>query len=406
MPKTVWYVSKYANILKYGGDSRQASFCRQFKKAGYDVKLITSNSSHLFKDLPKFKGRYLEESEAGIDIVWVNTLKYKRATSIGRFLSWFWFDLFVIMLPLLSKYKRPDVVICSSLSITSVLTGLFYKAICKSEFIFEVRDIWPQTLIDLKGMSKHHPVALFLRVIEKMGYKYADHIVGTMPGLHKHVSASVKNASPVHFIPQGVNLDFYRNSQMPVNPVYLDQHLPQGKFIVTYAGTLGKAYALEYVIGAARILEDKRSNVHFVFLGNGIEEENLKKLSVGCSNISFAPRVRKEEVLSVLKASDLLLHSFKMEKVFEFGISPNKFIDYMYSKIPIICMFSGYPSMLNEANCGEFIPSENTEVLVDTLLRYEKYSASKLLEMGENGHDFLVKNRNFEMLAKQYMALF
>jgi glycosyltransferase involved in cell wall biosynthesis len=406
MSKDIWYLSKYANVKKFGAETRQASFCKKFAENGYNVRLIISNSSHLYSTLPEIEGRYLEHKNDNYNVTWINTLKYNKATSIRRFISWFWFEFFVMLLPILKKYKKPDVIIASSLSIMSVLSGSFYKLFFKSKFIFEIRDIWPQTLIDLKGLSKRHPLIKLLSLVEKLGYKYSDVIVGTMPGLAEHVESVIGDSSKVHFIPQGVSLDFYRNEQVNVGPDYLNKYIPKNKFIVLYAGTFGVAYALNHVISAAKILESQDDNIHFVFLGNGLEEDKLKTQASGMKNITFAPRVMKEQVLSVLEIADVLLHSFKMEEVFKFGISPNKFVDYMYAKKPIVCMFSGHPSMINEANCGEFTPSEDPEALVDALIKYASMPKEQLDKLGMNGYNFLVEKRNFNVLAKQYMDLF
>ena len=171
MENNVWYISKYANIKEYGADTRQASFCKEFAKAGYNVRLITSNSSHLYNHLPKFKSRYFDEKSNDFSVTWVNTLKYSKATSIKRIFSWLWFDFFVLMMAFNKRYEKPDVVIASSLSLFTVLTGCFYKKFYKAKFIFEVRDIWPQTLIDLKGFSANHPLIWLLSKIERLVLK-------------------------------------------------------------------------------------------------------------------------------------------------------------------------------------------------------------------------------------------
>jgi hypothetical protein len=253
--KKVWYISKYANISAYGADTRQANFCKEFAKAGHKVRLITSNSSHLYSNLPEFKSSYKDIENDGYKVTWVNTLKYSKATSLKRIISWLWFEFFVLMMAFHKQYKKPDVVIASSLSILSVLSGCFYKRFYKAKFIFEVRDIWPQTLIDLKGFSHKHPLIWLLSKVERLGYKYSDSIVGTMPGLKDHVENEVGLGSKVISIPQGINLDFYKENQKELSLDFIETYIPKNKFIVTYTGTIGDANALNYIVSAAKVLQ-------------------------------------------------------------------------------------------------------------------------------------------------------
>jgi len=406
MNKTVWYISKYANIKKFGAETRQASFCKEFVKVGYDVKLITSNSSHLYSSLPVFKGRYLHDSDSGFEVIWVNTPKYINATSLRRIFSWLVFEFSVISLAFKRNIKKPDVVIASSLSLFSVFSGCFYKFFYKSKFIFEVRDIWPQSIIDLKGISKNNPLIIFLSWIEKLGYKYADEIVGTMPGIATHVTSVIGRCDKVNCIPQGVDLSFYKNELVSVASDYFEKYIPSNKFIVTYAGTLGIANAMEYVIEAAKLIEKHNENIHFLFVGDGGEEKRLKELAAGLSNITFAPRVDKNQVQSVLNRSDVLIASVRDESIYRYGISLNKFIDYMYAQKVILCMYSGFPSMINEADCGEFTPAEDPASLVSSLIKYEGMRKNELAKLGSNGYRYLIHNRNFTTLAKQFMELF
>ena len=407
MNKNVWYISKYANVNAYGADTRQASFCNEFAKAGHNVRLITSNSSHLYNTLPEFKSRYKDMENDGYKITWVNTLKYSKATSIKRILSWVWFEFFVLIMAFRKQYEKPDIVIASSLSILSVLSGCFYKRFYKARFIFEVRDIWPQTLIDLKGFSQKHPLIWLLSKVEKLGYKYSDSIVGTMPGLKDHVESEVGLGNKVASIPQGVNLDFYTENKQELPSDFIENYIPKNKFIVTYAGTMGDANALEYIVSAAKVMQSEQvSNVHFLLVGDGYLKEQLIEQARGINNITFAPAIKKEQVQHVLSLSNLLVASVKNEKIYRYGISLNKFIDYMYAKKPIVCMFSGYPSMINEANCGEFTPAEDVQSFFDAIKKHQKMSVAELNELGENGYRFLVEQRDFSILGNKYMELF
>lgn len=405
MKSNIWYISKYANIKKYGADTRHASFCEEFAKAGHKVRLITSNSSHLYNNLPKFKNHYYDEISNNFNVTWVNTLKYSKATSIKRICSWLWFDFFVLMMAFKKKYEKPDVVIASSLSLFTVLTGCFYKRFYKAKFIFEVRDIWPQTLIDLKGFSSNHPLIWLLNKIERLGYKYSDAIVGTMPGLKLHVENEVGLGSKVYCIPQGVNLAFYDNSQQKLSEEYVEQYIPKDKFIVTYTGTFGEANALEYIIEAAKKLKHT-SKIHFLLVGEGYLKEDLKDNASELTNITFAPKVVKEQVQHLLSLSDLLVASVRDEKIYKYGMSLNKFIDYMYAKKPIVCMYSGYPSMVNEAKCGEFTPAENSNEFASVIKKYQLITPLDRQQIGELGYKFLISERSFGVLSKRYMELF
>ena len=407
MKSNIWYISKYANISLFGANTRQSNFCKEFVRAGHNVRLITSNSSHLYNTLPEFGSRYKNMENDGYTVTWVNTLKYGKATSIKRILSWVWFEFFVLMMAFRKQYEKPDVVIASSLSILSVLSGCFYKRFYKAKFIFEVRDIWPQTLIDLKGFSHKHPLIWLLSKVEKLGYKYSDSIVGTMPGLKDHVENEVGLGNKVVSIPQGINLDFYTDNQKELPSDFIENYIPKNKFIVTYTGTMGDANALEYIVSAAKVLHlEQVTNVHFLLVGNGYLKDQLIEQAKGINNITFAPAIKKEQIQHVLRLSNILVASVKNEKIYRYGISLNKFIDYMYAKKPIVCMFSGYPSMINEANCGEFTPAENVKLFVEAIKKYQKMSDGELNTLGENGHRFLVEQRVFSTLGSKFMELF
>ena len=86
-----------------------------------------------------------------------------------------------------------------------------------------------------------------------MGYKKADYVVGTMPGLHKHVQLSIGRSNHVVNIPQAIDIDFYNNHQEKVDQDFINTYIPQNKFIITYAGTLGVSYSLDKIIEAANV---------------------------------------------------------------------------------------------------------------------------------------------------------
>jgi glycosyltransferase involved in cell wall biosynthesis len=105
-----------------------------------------------------------------------------------------------------------------------------------------------------------------------------------------------------------------------------------------------------------------------------------------------------------LSYADVLYFSAFKSKVYDYGQSANKFIDYMISGKPIIASYSGYYSMINEANCGYFIPAENVSALVNKIKELIKVPKSERNIMGARGLSWLIKNRKYEKLADDYLA--
>lgn len=406
MKTRLWYISKYANIKPFGADTRQSMLCKQFAKSGMDVRLVLSNSSHLYDGLPVFDERYLDQEHDGFDVTWVNTPKYEKATSIKRLLGWLYFELMVIWSLISKKYPKPDVVIASSLSLFSIISGAFIKKFFGAKLVFEVRDIWPQTLLDLKGLSSKHPLVMVLGTMERFAYKYADEIVGTMPGLEAHVKSVVATSCRITCIPQGVDLSFYHKHQEDISDDYRASYIPSDKFIVTYTGTFGSANSLDRIIDAAKLIESQGiQDIHFLLVGDGYLKEDLEKYAKGSSNITFAPKVKKSQVQSILVASDLLVAAVQDEPIYKYGLSLNKFIDYMYASKPIVAMYSGYPSMINEAKCGQFTPSNDPAAFAQAIVGLYEKPVDELRMIGERGHQFVVTQREMSVIARKYMEL-
>ncbi|MDA9003864.1 glycosyltransferase [bacterium] len=132
---------------------------------------------------------------------------------------------------------------------------------------------------------------------------------------------------------------------------------------------------------------------------------NTKNKYKDLKNLSFAPRVEKKYVVPILKKCDLLYFSVFSSKVWLYGQSLNKVIDYMSAGKPIIASYDGFPSMINEAKCGEFIPAGDSDSIVHSIINYSKLPAQERAEIGERGRRWLFKNRLYKKLAENYYSL-
>lgn len=396
----IWYISKYATPSKYFFGTRHFYLAEEWVKNGNDVTIITSNSSHLSSNLPKFKTPTFVEYINGIRTIWINTYKNVNSSGITRIISWFDFDLKLLIFSK-KNLSIPDVIIISSLSLTTIIPAWVLSKKYNTKLVFEIRDIWPLSIMVLANYSKYNPFILFLSWLEKFGYKKSNLIVGTMPNLIEHVRINCNINTKCICIPQGISINFYNNEQAELDPDYIIQHIPNDKFIICYAGTININNPLDTFIEAAEILKNNK-HIHFIILGNGNLKNYYMDVTKKLSNISFPPTINKNQVNAFLKKIDLCYDSFD-SKLAKFGLSRNKWIDYMFASKPIICSYDGYQSMINEADCGTFVKFNDSHDLAKKIKSYSYLSKENLEKIGNRGKKYLLENRTFENLSKKYL---
>lgn len=402
MAKTVWYVSKYvAPPYAAKVSSRGFSILSELAKKGCHCTLFTSDSNHLIA-APKLKRSTLKENIDGVDVFWLKTWKYQGARSLGRMISWLDFEWQLFKMAK-KNIAKPDVIIVSSLSLLTILNGLWLRRKFKCRLIFEVRDIWPMVLIESGGVSRKNLLIKFLAWLEKLGYEQADRIVGTMPNLSEHVKAVLKKPKKVSCIPQGLDSSLL-DEPVALPDDYIEKYIPQNKFIVCHAGSIGADNALETFFACARIMQE-RKDIHFLIVGDGYLKDKFKQENSDLKNLTFAPRVEKKQVQSVLKLVDVVYFSVNSSPLWAYGQSLNKVIDYMLSGKPIVASYTGFPSMVNEAGCGVYVPAEDTNALKDEIERFASMPKSDLHGMGERGRQWILENRQFDKLADKYLDI-
>ncbi|USA46482.1 glycosyltransferase family 4 protein [Acinetobacter sp. C26M] len=402
----IWCISKYASPAKYSKmPARLFYLCQEWIKSGHNVTLFTSDANHL-AEFPETTDIYNKEIIDTVPVYWLKTKKYKKTTSLGRILSWFDFERLLFCFKR-SSVEKPDVVIVSSLSILSILYGFFLKVKYKAFLVFEIRDIWPLTMTEEAGFSKWHPLVLFIGLVEKFGYKVSDLIVGTMPRLDLHVENILGHkhfnfhCAPLGFHPENYNVTF-NDIENPFSKI-----IPSDKVVVGYAGSMGITNSLEPFISVIKDLKCF-SNIHFIMVGSGDLRAKFETDLLECDNVTFLPRIQQNEVKFLLEKCDILYLSTQHSKVWNYGQSMNKVVEYMLAAKPIVASYTGYPTMINEASCGVFVsPKEGEHVEVgikDALLSIAQMTPDARNEMGSRGRDWVYKNRSYKLLAEQYLS--
>lgn len=402
MSVNIWYVSKYVAPPGSGtAGGRGYLLMKELAQMGHKVSIITSDSNQLAAP-PHLESDYLFQEADGMQLCWVRTMKYSLAKSVRRILSWLHFEWRLLWLPK-RNLPKPDVVVVSSLSLLTILNGFWWRMRYKCRLVFEIRDIWPLTITEEGGFKPSNPFVWGLGVIERLGYKYADAIVGTMPNLGEHVQQVLGYPKVTSCIPMGVDAaTFAIPEALPVD--YEATYFPKNKFVVAHVGSIGITNALDTFLDCAEAMQDQ-PNIHFLVVGDGDLREAYREKYSHLDNLTFAPKVPKAMVQTVLAKCDLLYFSVHVSRVWKYGQSLNKVIDYMMAGKPVVASYTGYPSMINEANCGTYVPAGDVLALREEVMRYAQMETPARQLIGARGKAWLLENRNYPKLAKEYLGI-
>ncbi len=392
-------ISKYSILPQFGAPNRQY-FISKYLSRQPDAEVLLIGSKSTLAPVPDIKGLYHSVSDGHLEMVTLNGPVVDPGFNLKRLRSWFVFEYNIFRFRKRISAFKPDVVIVSSLSILTFLSGIFLKKWLHIPLVIEVRDIHPLTIIEVGKKSPYNPAILFLKLVEKYGYRNADLIVSPLPNADEHIRTIIKKPFQFYWLPQGVDLNFYKQPTKKISFDVIKRE--SGDFIIGYAGTLGKANALDVIFEAAVSIQNTHPHIKFLFVGDGPLKDNFKEKYKNLKNIYFAPAVSKIDLQQVLAKVDVVINTWLNIPIYRFGINPNKWIDYMYAAKPMLVAFSGNKSIIDEVGCGIVVPAENTQALVKGIIQFSEMQAGDLVKMGQQGKNYLVNNLSYEHLTADY----
>ena len=278
-------------------------------------------------------------------VIWIPN-RYSNAMSTGsRILA---FILFVLKVIKYSLTEKSEIVISTSTPLTIAIPGLLHKMRYRSRFIFEVRDSWPKVPIEL-GLLNNSILIILAKSLEKLAYRYADHVVALSPGMALEVK-SVYNQTKVTTIP-----NFCNNIDLAsIRPYIFPREIESGGKIILYAGTFGYANNVQYIVNLAVALRE--FDFKFVLVGEGKYKNktiaNAEKFSVLNHNLFIYGAVNKSEIYSMIKRTDFMI-STVIDHPVMWANSANKFFDSLTFLKPIIINHKGWlADLIIENNIG------------------------------------------------------
>lgn len=381
------------------GGTRHYNFAKELVSRGYSVVIFAASFHHgLYRDLKLSSSeKYKIEKIDGIDFVWLKTTPYKKNDwrRVLNMVSYSW-RAYWLGRDLVARnvIKRPDLIIGSSVHLLAVIIAYWLSLCHKTPFVMEVRDLWPQTLVDVGKFKEKNIIIKILRVIEKYLYKKAEKIIVLFPYAKDYIVPLGIAENKIVWISNGVSISIY--------PEIVAEKKTDDIFKVIYVGAHGVANNLEPIIEAASIIQNQQiKNVRFIFVGNGAEKENLIKKSreIKLKNIEFRDPVKKNLVKNVLHEADALIINLRNVSLMKYGISLNKLYDCMASGKPIIMGGDPINNIVQDSGCGIAVKSGNPGDLAEAVVELYRMTPKLRNELGKKGREYVQKYYSIPVLT-------
>jgi glycosyltransferase involved in cell wall biosynthesis len=381
------YLHQYFIFPNEPGGTRSYDLASGFLRSGHNVEIISSTSN------PKYKNddsRWVMVKKDGL-VVHYTYLPYSNdLTYKDRIIIFFKF-LFFSSIKLINL--KADLVLATSTPLTIGIPALLNKWLCKTPFIFEVRDVWPEAPIAV-GAIKNKVIKKLLFYLENLIYKNAAAIVPLSIDMRYSILSRnpVLKRKPVEVIENISEITRFQSGYFQDSSLLTSNIGFKPRFSILYAGSFGKVNGLNYVVELAYKLIKIDSSIVFILVGDGQEKKsvikNAKSKKVLNKNLFILDWIAKQDLPQLYYECDMG-SSFVIPIIELWANSANKFFDTLAAKKPILINYEGWQKeLIQKENIGFVLPSTlNNDQLIkdfvkytydDSLIHLQKESAIKI----------------------------
>jgi colanic acid biosynthesis glycosyl transferase WcaI len=420
----ILYISQYFPPEMGAPSARASELARHWAQSGHEVSVLTGFPNHPTGIVPpewRARLRRLTDHEK----ISPTAPAQNKVGSIDVFRTWLWplpnrkahermrnYASFCVSAALRGlALPRPDVIIASSPQLLVGLAGWWISFARRIPFVFEVRDLWPESLTAVGVGDESSLLHHTLGAIASFLYQRADKIVVVTPAFKDHLMRHWHvPEEKIDVVENGVEADLFSPASPAANHALRRELGAPGNwddnFLVCYIGTMGMAHGLETLLDAADQLQRQHSSAQFLLVGEGAEKERIKALaqSRGLANLRFLDQQPREKIPAFISASDACLVLLKKTDIFK-TVIPTKMLEFMSCARPVILGVDGQArQIIEDAGAGLVIEPENAGALVHAI---GQLSADRDLgtALGQKGRDYILQNFSRRRTAEKYIGV-
>lgn len=407
MSKVVWIINHYASPPSVPGGSRHFQLARYLCHHGWRAIIIASSVDHPSGTQRLDLGEdYRLENHDGVLVLRINTPAYSGNGS-GRAKNMLAFAVQLLRKKVLGALDRPSLIIGSSVHPFAVLSAWWLSKRFGVPFVFEVRDLWPQSLIDIGKLAENSLLARALRLLESFLYKRADRIITLLPFAGDYIAQHGGSHDKVRWISNGVDLASFPED-------YSESSLTHPRpWTLMYFGSHGEANGLDVLLDAVAILKPKVSHanlsVKLRLIGDGPVKSKLKeqaiRLGLTADDVVFEQAVPKAQIPELAKQADaFVITVLDLPDLYRYGISMNKLFDYMAAAKPIVIASAARNNPVADANAGIIVPPADPIALAEGIFALATAPIEERVRMGAAARAHVKAEYDYPILAERLAA--
>jgi len=272
--------------------------------------------------------------------------------------------------------------------------GLIMSYKLKTPLVTEIRDLWPESLIEMKKIYKFHPIVIVASLFARYLYKKSKALIGVTKGITRRLRSLKENVS---WIPNGID------PEMEIN-FGVDISMDNRVFKIIYTGLIGYMQELEKVVEAFKLLRN-RDDIQLLIVGSGSKKQVIKDLidKFGLEKqVKLLGEKSRSEVIRLIQSSHVGLVTLKNIKLFRDAF-PSKVFDYILCKKPILSTVGGeLEEFIREYGIGIVIDSQNVREIIKAVNEIQRNYNFYKKNLDEN-YNSIVESRNLQSLADKYI---
>lgn len=409
--KTVWIVNHYAHHHERDGRAtRHQSLAEHLASLGWHTVVIAAGTDHP-TGRSHIRGARLRRRWAGDghEFLWLRGVDYRGAgirRAARRTADILLFTLLMLAPRMLRGLPRPDVVVGGSFHPLAARAAARLAKRHGVPFVFEPRDLWPESALGLAGMTERHPAIRVLRLLERSIVRRADHIISPLGGVGRYYAARGYEGG-FTWVPNGVAVE-----ELPGEADSADHRTADEPFTVTYIGSMGPANALETVVDAfdrAATIAAERGDgpIALRLVGDGADVTALRERASrlpSAASITWTGRVSQGEARRIGRQAGCLVVNMHDLPLYRHGVSMNKQYEYMLLGRPLLVGAPVPLESVTASDCGAQVAADDVDALADGMLTIAAMSEDERVAMGARGREHVLREHDYRRLAGTFAA--